>query len=30
MSTRRWTLQLDGGAHEVVLEHGYFSARRQV
>ena len=30
MSTKRWTVELEGRSHEVVLEHGYFSARRRI
>ena len=30
MATKRWHITLDGRPHEVVLEHGYFSARRRI
>lgn len=30
MSAVRWTVELDGRRHEVLLRHGYFSARRQL
>lgn len=30
MATKRWQITLDGRPHEVVLEHGYFSARRRI
>lgn len=30
VSARRWTIELDGRRHDIVLDHGYFSARRRV
>jgi len=30
MSSKRWTVGLDGRPHEVILHHGYFSARRRI
>jgi hypothetical protein len=30
MSVKRWTVELDGRRHEVVVKHGYFNARRQI
>lgn len=30
MSAKRWTIELDGGTHAVLPEHGHFSARRRL
>jgi len=30
VSEKRWLVDLDGTRHEIVLRHGYFSARRQL
>ena len=30
MGSQRWQLDVDGRQHEVVVEHGYFSARRRI
>jgi hypothetical protein len=30
LSVKRWTVELDGRRHEVVVKHGYFNARRQI
>lgn len=30
MTTKRWRIEVDGRPHEVVLRHGYFSARRHI
>jgi hypothetical protein len=30
MGSRRWEVELDGRRHEVVVDHGYFSARRRI
>src|SRR5712692_5857089 len=30
MSAKTWALELDGQLHQIVVKHGYFSARRQI
>jgi hypothetical protein len=30
MGSRRWQVELDGQRHDVVVDHGYFSARRRI
>lgn len=30
MGSQRWQVVVDGGRHEVVVDHGYFSARRSI
>ena len=30
MSAKTWAIQLDGQQHQIVVHHGYFSARRQI
>lgn len=30
MSEKRWNVELEGRQHEIVVRHGYFSARRQI